>query len=129
VADAGPLPDGGVEPAPVPAPTLPPAADIPDPEQNPGGFIDAALLFWRSGGKVPTVLVALIGLMAVLKRHIEWLSVGWRATAVGVAGVLVATLLDTWFSSGAAGNVWSWLFGGIVGVVTYLANPRQAKAA
>lgn len=127
-AEAAPLPEVAAPAA--DAPTVPPAADIPDPEQNPGGFIDAAVVFWRAGGKVPVVLVGLIGLLSVLKRRVEWLRVGWRVTAVGVAGVLVATLLDTWFSSGAAGNVWSWLFGGIVGVVNFLSNTRApAKAA
>lgn len=119
---AGAQADTGVEPT--PAPTLPPAADIPDPEQDPGGFIDSVRAFWANGGKVPTVLAVLIGVMAVLKRRIDWLGVGWRATAVSIAGVLVATLLDTWFSSGAAGNIWAWLFGGVVGVVNFIANPR-----
>lgn len=130
-AEAAPLPEVAAPAAPAAdAPTVPPAADIPDPEQNPGGFIDAALVFWRAGGKVPIVLVGLIGLLSVLKRRVEWLRVGWRVTAVGVVGVLVATLLDTWFSSGAAGNIWSWLFGGIVGVVNFLSNTRApAKAA
>lgn len=126
-AEAAPLPEVAAPAA--DAPTVPPAADIPDPEQNPGGFIDAAVVFWRAGGKVPVVLVGLIGLLSVLKRRVEWLRVGWRVTAVGVAGVLVATLLDTWFSSGAAGNIWSWLFGGIVGVVNFLSNTRAPARA
>lgn len=121
---SAPLVDAAVSDAPTPPPALPPAADIPDPESNPGGFIDAALLFWRAGGKVPVVLVGLIGLLAVLRRRVKWLGVGWRVTAVGVVGVLAATLLDTWLSSGAAGNLWSWLFGGLVGVVNFLANPK-----
>ena len=110
-------------------PLPPPAAEIPDPEQDPGGFINSLRAFWANGGKVPTVLAALIGLIAVLKRRVLWLGIGWRATAVSLVGVLVATLLDTWLSTGAAGNIWTWLFGGVFAVVSFIVNPRSDPRA
>lgn len=114
-------------PAPVPATTAPlppPAAEIPDPEQSPATFVEAFLAWWRNGGKVPAVLVVVIGAMSVLRRRVAWLSVGWRATGVTLATVLLATLLDTWLSVGAAGNLWTWLLGGIGAVIGYLVVPR-----
>jgi hypothetical protein len=106
------------------APTPPPAAEIPDPEQSPATFVEAFLAWWRNGGKVPAVLVVVIGAMSVLRRRVAWLSVGWRATGVTLATVLLATLLDTWLSVGAAGNLWTWLLGGIGAVIGYLVVPR-----
>lgn len=129
--DASPgviMPDASVTPpAPTPstaAPLPPPAAEIPDPEQSPATFVEAFLAWWRNGGKVPAVLVVVIGAMSVLRRRVAWLSVSWRATGVTLATVLLATLLDTWLSVGAAGNLWTWLLGGIGAVIGYLVVPR-----
>ncbi len=104
----------------------PPAAQIPDPEQEPATFVEAFLAWWRNGGKVPAVLVVVIGLMSVLRRRVDWLKVGWRATGVTLSTVLLATLLDTWLSVGAAGNIWTWLLGGVGAVIGYLVVPRPA---
>lgn len=120
--DAGPVTAPIVSP-PSAAPP-PPASQIPDPEQSPATFVDAFLAWWRNGGKVPAVLVVVIGLMSVLRRRVAWLGVGWRATAVTLATVLLATLLDTWLSVGAAGNLWTWLLGGVGAVIGYLVVPR-----
>jgi hypothetical protein len=125
-------PDGGLaaasaQPPSAPAAAAPPSsAQIPDPEQEPAGFVEAFLAWWRNGGKVPAVLVVVIGLMSVLRRRVAWLKVGWRATVVTLSTVLLATLLDTWLSVGAAGNIWTWLLGGVGAVIGYLVMPRSA---
>lgn len=108
----------------------PPASQIPDPELEPGGFVTAFTAWWRNGGKVPAVLVAIIGLVHVVLRRVSWLQVGWRRAAVTCALVGASTLLDTWLSSGAAGNLTMWLFGGAAAIVAYLsraAPPTSAK--
>lgn len=126
--EASPPESAAAEVAPPPATPAaavpPPAAQIPDPEQEPATFVEAFLAWWRNGGKVPAVLVVVIGLMSVLRRRVDWLKVGWRATGVTLSTVLLATLLDTWLSVGAAGNIWTWLLGGVGAVIGYLVVPR-----
>lgn len=108
----------------------PPASQVPDPELEPGGWVSAFTAWWRNGGKVPAVLVTIIGLVHVVLRRVSWLQVGWRRAAVTCALVGASTLLDTWLSSGAAGNLTMWLFGGAAAIVAYLsraAPPTSAK--
>lgn len=119
----------GAGPVKVTLETPPASGDLPDPQLDPPGFWEALSLWWVAGGKVPAVLVVVLGLMKVLPRWVGWFAVGWRRAAVTLGVVLASTLLDTWLSAGAAGNLWMWLLGGIGAAISYLAAPRVPPPA
>ena len=110
-------PHATATPAPVAVPEV-------DPVDDPAGAYGALRDFWRVNHALAILLGVLLALRAASKR-VPWLRVGWRLTAVGGVGTLLATLIDTWPTT--PGQLVRWVLVAVLGTALTLFRAEQPK--